>query len=890
MSAGNLNTIMQTAKPSKATEEIKHSIIVNQKFEGGKNYLHLLVEQLTINNYHEISEMIKTMIINRCSINSPNDQMETPFYSLLIKLQVIKSGSDLINFFIQHSSVDINSHKSDEIIQMLEERDLLGRITRETIIKDVTFMTQLLEDWNEKKFLEEFTSFSLQSQAANDSQNDLAKLLEAATARNLTNIAKFLLDNGAQVNGIPRNSRFNLAPAFLACYFGHHAILKVLLKDQTLSFKCARAQCNLLHQICKSSNIHAADRLKCLYLIIAEKRCTLKIINQLDGDDQAPLYYACHNGLHEITKELLRRGAFIGHESIINCIDKEIFKEFLDECIKCPSDVSDKNSVIHVDYRFLVSPNIHEKSHLEINSLHSLADNNKLSDLVLHPVISSFLNIKWSKISVLVHFNILMYFCLMIYFGVFMIRFFHHPVYYNYSFGNDSSSGGPPTVNEQPKKQSDAGFAILENGGSGDETHDEDDLNDDLNNPFAADSPGLIFPFGGPPPASGFFTTHSLVPVPAFVPTTSPAPKPISPAEKPSMFDLLFGRQTAKRSKRSIDESSEWNQQFIEHYLAEINSYRFCVFWVFLITVYEVIQFIMSYKKYFFKLSNWVDLLLIYLSFVVLLKPFDAAPDYFKDIRALLILVMGAQTIQLIAKVSIMSMSLHMAIFKKVCATFLKTTALYLIMILAFAMSFYTLNEDDKKVEDLPFPPSSDEVKKGFTNRFSSVITTVRMMLADFDNVEIPDNDLFQGLVLLLFIILITVVLFNLLNALAIRDTNEIMVDAELVERKKRISIIYTYEKLFKFLKLSFADILPEMSLIVLSPNRDNIIRKKRNFNPYNDVRILIKKPRKIEKYFDSDKLMFWREDEDVIRMSHKSIQRIVNFVKAQQGTKKLYM
>jgi len=162
-----------------------------------------------------------------------------------------------------------------------------------------------------------------------------------------------------------------------------------------------------------------------------------------------------------------------------------------------------------------------------------------------------------------------------------------------------------------------------------------------------------------------------------------------------------------------------------------------------------------------------------------------------------------------------------------------------------------------------------------------AVITTVRMMLADFDNIKIADNDLFQGLVLLLFIILITVVLFNLLNALAIRDTNEIMTDAELVERKKRISILHTYEKLFKFFNVRLADILPELSSIALTPNKDNIIRVKRDFDMNSDVKILMtKNSKKFDKLINVSRLIFWKSDNKVMKMSSKSLNKIVEFAR----------
>ena len=91
------------------------------------------------------------------------------------------------------------------------------------------------------------------------------------------------------------------------------------------------------------------------------------------------------------------------------------------------------------------------------------------------------------------------------------------------------------------------------------------------------------------------------------------------------------------------------------------------------------------------------------------------------------------------------------------------------------------------------YDDSSEDYDKNFSNPFIATITTIRMMLSDFDKVDVDATDYIKGIIFLLFVVLITIVLFNLLNALAISDTAEIMIDAELVDIQKRVSILYTY-------------------------------------------------------------------------------------------------
>lgn len=797
--------------------------IVNEIFEGGNNYLHVLVNRLTSDNYQEVSEMIRILLAHRCSPNLSNDRNETPFYLLLKKLENINDDSDLTNSFLKHSAVSCNLN--DDVIALMTERGLKEKISlKPELVRNLSFMTQLLDQFDEKRFINEFATFKSSSM-----ESEVAQLMEGAIVRNLVQAVVVLLENGVDVNRVPIGGKFQLTPpAFLACTFGHDKILKLLLKDQSLSFKCEEPRTTLLHQICAVQKIHESDRQKCFDLIIADVRCTSEIINSLDQNNNSALFHASFYGQCEIAKELLRRGAFIGHESVINYMGRDVLCEFLDDCIKCSSNVYDRNCKIDVDYRFLVPPNADDKSHSEVHTVYLIAENSKLKELILHPVITSFLQLKWYKIDFLVYINLLVFFIFMIFLGFFIINFFH-------------ANNGAMNLNATMR-------GIFETG------EDNSRFDDDTSQPSF------------------------------------------------NLWHALFGKSSSQessgnREKRSTDDAKsplvpayklKCDMDYEEHFNNYAWSYRGCLVGVIIMTIYEIIQCATSFKKYFFKLSKWLDITLIVLTYIVLIGWCSVDPENFKKYRAITILVMAAQTMQLIAKISFLSMSLHMTIFKKVCVTFLKTIALYLILILAFAMSFYTLNDNEENETPLGqitmetnVNKEETESRESFSNPFVSVITTIRMMLSDFDKINIKPKDYFQGFVFLLFVIFITVVLFNLLNALAISDTNEIVRTAELVDTIKRISILNSYEKFFKFWKLSFANIFPELTTIIITPNKDNIIKIKRNSLINDDDLNFESQHRKAGNSEQNvfEKLMFWRKCDVATTLSHESIKKITDFV-----------
>jgi hypothetical protein len=101
-------------------------------------------------------------------------------------------------------------------------------------------------------------------------------------------------------------------------------------------------------------------------------------------------------------------------------------------------------------------------------------------------------------------------------------------------------------------------------------------------------------------------------------------------------------------------------------------------------------------------------------------------------------------------------------------------------------------------------------------------------MLSDFDKMKLEPDDKFNAIIFLTFVLLITIILFNLLNALAINDTQQIMKSAEIVDVRKRISIVGNCERILAFLKIEIFNIysnLIQNGRIILKINKDNYVR-----------------------------------------------------------------
>ncbi|XP_037049147.1 transient receptor potential cation channel protein painless-like [Bradysia coprophila] len=813
----------------------QYSAIINEKSDGGNNYLHLLANNITADNYAELSKMIMAMLVNGCNVNLPNEQLETPFY-LLLKNPVVENG--LLNFIIDNVRIDYFTHNSKDIHVLMEERGLAARMGKKMdFTVDTNYMVQHLDDWNETQLVDNLERWKRDTK---DLDDEIMELLEAAIVKNLPETVAILMDLVPDINRISKNGKFKIMPGFLACTFGHHQVLKVLLSNTNLSFQSTSLQRNLLHQIFSSEAIDPVDRQKTFDLIITDRRCTLDVINQLDSENRVPLLFACLYECDDIVKELLRRGAYIGYESVFNYIKKDTLEELLDECVKCSGDINGRDCDIYIDYKFLMPP---QRNEPEITPAHLICANSNLKEFILHPVIASFVLLKWRKIDFIVYFNLLVYFSFLVFLGYIIVNFY------------DVSSNFK---------------------------HDEEycqittDYHDEL---FPVKLNEYVFESRlTDMNISANAITHLLF-------------------ENRHLIRRLYnnnvgdqiGEKFSEWNDVQIDE--EWKTRFRQHFAEHALSYWFGIFGLTLMAAYEVVQCAMSYKKYFLKPNNWLDIMLIVFSFFVLVKNVDVGRDNFKQISAIMILLMGAQSIQLFSKVSAFSLSLHMAILNKVCRTFLRTIAPYMIIISAFGMSFFALNHDDF---DEPLRNGTDseedpDEEQGFQDPFLSTISTVKMMLSDFGDLTIEEEDHFQGILFLAFMISISIVMFQLLNALAITDIQEMIQIAEFVQTRRRISTLRSYETLYSFFSVTYANVFPRLTTILLTPNKYGstkygAIKIKYTLPTTKNATVLMQKTGSISnfEYLYVD-WMLWKNSPEPLAFDNEFMAKVMQFVKNQQ-------
>jgi hypothetical protein len=106
----------------------------------------------------------------------------------------------------------------------------------------------------------------------------------------------------------------------------------------------------------------------------------------------------------------------------------------------------------------------------------------------------------------------------------------------------------------------------------------------------------------------------------------------------------------------------------------------------------------------------------------------------------------------------------------------------YIILLVAFAFSFYILFKENVKLDDAVF----------FEKPFSSLLKTIIMFAGKFESPKLPFDTLpyTSHVIFLMFIFFVALVLLNLLNGLAVGDTGDIrkIETLSLVARARLIS------------------------------------------------------------------------------------------------------
>jgi len=276
--------------------------------------------------------------------------------------------------------------------------------------------------------------------------NGKMTLAQLCAERGLHTYLEHLLRNGADPNifTLYRSS----PPVLLGAAAGQAGVLQVLVDHNQENINNNAAlkvdftvlddefRQTILHQIIRkprlnlglSENSRAIDYETCLNIILDSKQINLAgIINKQDILGNAPLHYATQFWDQETVTKLLLLGANIGlrnnlGEAPISNILPDTMESFLDNhCLKSEGNPTNEDFKITFHYDFLAPPRENDGKRIQLDDsehggiaedktprpetdvLWYMARSKDHRHLLKHPVITSFLALKWSRISS--HFN-----------------------------------------------------------------------------------------------------------------------------------------------------------------------------------------------------------------------------------------------------------------------------------------------------------------------------------------------------------------------------------------------------------------------------------------------------------------------------------------------------
>ena len=231
-----------------------------------------------------------------------------------------------------------------------------------------------------------------------------------------------------------------------------------------------------------------------------------------------------------------------------------------------------------------------------------------------------------------------------------------------------------------------------------------------------------------------------------------------------------------------------------------------------LLCMREVFQLFIYRWRYIKSLEFWLQLLLIIVTFTSCSGIVDSIETN-RHLFVIAILLGWFELVLLLGKLPQLSVQIEM--FERVSLTFLRFMAGYIVLVVAFAFSFYLLFKGTVEVDNAVY----------FDSPFTSLMRTIVMFAGEFDASNLPFDTLpgTSHVIFLLFVFFVAIVLLNLLNGLAVGDTGKVREDAEtlsLVARARLISDVFeVFGTLPQFMTRSL-ELTEEM--FVLYPNRPN--------------------------------------------------------------------
>ncbi|XP_059480637.1 transient receptor potential cation channel protein painless-like [Neocloeon triangulifer] len=272
------------------------------------------------------------------------------------------------------------------------------------IITEQQLLLNYLRDKNEKDFIELLQHLV----GGRMSKVDLQICLKTACSYGCLNAVQNLLHFGADPNDFVYEP-----PVIIAAKLGHANLLETLLETK----KVVLNRCD--HPLWQRGPLHLAvisaatssnpDFTRCIQLLL-DKKYGLDV-NSVDFRGNTALHYAAKSTRQDLARLILQTGCNIfvcnqhGEPGFLNVSINDV-QNYMDGFI-AQRGFTEKNHSLELDYQFLKQK---ETQSLEMQPMLLLSRSKVHRVLLKHPLITSFLHLKWQKLKWFFYLKFLAYF------------------------------------------------------------------------------------------------------------------------------------------------------------------------------------------------------------------------------------------------------------------------------------------------------------------------------------------------------------------------------------------------------------------------------------------------------------------------------------------------
>ena len=213
-----------------------------------------------------------------------------------------------------------------------------------------------------------------------------------------------------------------------------------------------------------------------------------------------------------------------------------------------------------------------------------------------------------------------------------------------------------------------------------------------------------------------------------------------------------------------------------------------------LLVIRELVQLAVSVKRYVTSLENWMEMVMIGLVITILVNDAEDQQLLNRHLAAVALVLSWTELITLIGRhPKLLSCNVYVTMFYRVLNSFFFFLLWYSLFIIAFGLGFYIMLHDDSIKNDHGL--EEEDKNKYFNRTWLSLVKTSAMFVGELEFSDLPINattnlGMLAYAFFLAFIFLIVVVLMNLLNGLAVSDTNDIKDKAEIYSYISRVETI----------------------------------------------------------------------------------------------------